>query len=218
MSREGNKKVRVKTAKRRKISSSRWLDRQFNDPYVEKAKAEGYRSRAAFKLLEMDKKLGFLKKGMLVLDLGAAPGGWSQVAAQRGCRVVAIDLLAIDPVIPGVDFIQMDFMDDAAPDILKKMLNAHADIVLSDLAPNTIGHKATDHLRIMAAVEAAYDFASEILKPGGAFVAKVWQGGAQNELLAQMKKDFKTVKHIKPPSSRKDSAEQFVVAMGFRKP
>ena len=205
----------VKTAKRRKTSSTLWLKRQLNDPYVEKAKLEGYRSRAAYKLLEMDEKLKLLKRGLKVVDLGAAPGGWSQVAAAKGCHVVAIDLLPVDP-ISDVDFIQMDFMDDDAPDKLKAMLGGQADLVLSDLAPNTTGHKATDHLRIMAAVEAAHLFATEVLKPGGSFIAKVWQGGAQHELLSQIKKDFKTVKHVKPPSSRSDSAEQFVVAIGFR--
>ncbi len=209
------KKTRVKTAKGRKISSKRWLERQLNDPYIDKAQKAGYRSRAAFKILEIDKRVGLLKKGMKILDLGAAPGGWSQVAAAKGCTVVAIDLLAVDP-IPGVDFVQMDFMDNDAPDLLKKMLGGPADVVLSDLAPNTTGHKQTDHIRIMAVVEAAYEFSKEVLKPGGAFVAKVLQGGTQNELLAEMKKDFKTIRHIKPPASRQESSEQYVVAEGFR--
>jgi len=209
------KKSRVKTAKKRKISSTRWLERQLNDPYVDKAKTDGYRSRAAYKILEIDKKINLFKKGMKILDLGTAPGGWSQVAAARGCTVVAIDLLAIDE-IPGVDFVQMDFMDNAAPDKLKDMLGGLADVVLSDLAPNTTGHKQTDHIRIMAVVEAAYYFSKEILKPGGIFVAKVLQGGTQNTLLAEMKKDFKTIKHIKPPASRKESSEQYLVAQGFR--
>lgn len=208
-------KVRVKAKKNRKNSSRLWIERQVNDPYVDKAKAEGYRGRAAYKLKEMDERLGLLKKGMVVLDLGAAPGGWSQVAAAKGCRVVAIDLLQMDE-IPGVDFIQLDFMDDEAPEKLKTMLGGLADIVLSDMAPNTTGHKSTDHIRIMAVVEAAAYFAKEVLKPGGAFVAKVFQGGTENALLAEMKKDFKTVKHIKPPASRKESAEQYVVATGFR--
>ena len=156
-----------------------------------------------------------LKKGMRIVDLGSAPGGWSQVAAAKGCTVVAIDLLHVDE-LPGVQFIQMDFMDDDAPDKLKEMLGGLADAVLSDMAPNTMGHKQTDHLRIMAVVEAAYYFAKEVLKPGGCFVAKVFQGGAQNTLLAEMKRDFKTIKHIKPPSSRKESSEQFLVAQGFR--
>lgn len=209
-------KARVKTAKGRKTSSKRWLERQLNDPYVEKAKKEGYASRAAFKIIEIDEKIRLFKKGMTIVDLGAAPGGWSQVAAQKGCsKVVAIDLLMMED-IPGVDFIQMDFMDDAAPDKLKTMLGGLADAVLSDMAPNTTGHKSTDHIRIMAVVEAAYHFAREVLKPGGTFIAKVFQGGTENELLSQMKKDFKTVKHIKPPASRQESSEQYVVAEGFR--
>ena len=209
-------KSRVKTARGRKTSSKRWLERQLNDPYVTKAKAAGYASRAAYKLIEMDEKLKLLKPGMKVVDLGAAPGGWSQVAAEKKCaKIVAIDLLDMGE-IPGVDFIVMDFMDDAAPDKLKDMLEGEADLVLSDMAPNTTGHKQTDHIRIMAVVEAAYDFATEVLKPGGAFVAKVFQGGAERDLLARMKQDFKTVKHIKPPASRQESSEQHVVAQGFR--
>ncbi|MEZ5919482.1 MAG: RlmE family RNA methyltransferase [Alphaproteobacteria bacterium] len=209
-------KSKVKTAKGRKISSTRWLKRQLNDPYVEEAKKQGYRSRAAFKLKELDDKLSLLKSGMSVVDLGAAPGGWSQVAAQKGCtKIVAIDLLEIDE-ISGVDFIQMDFMDNEAPDTLKEMLGGQADIVLSDIAPNTTGHKQTDHLRIMAVVEAAHLFATEVLKPGGTFIAKVFQGGAQNELVAQIKKDFASVKHIKPAASRKESSETYLVATGFR--
>jgi 23S rRNA (uridine2552-2'-O)-methyltransferase len=212
---KNKKKSRVKTAKKRKTSSTRWLERQLNDPYVDKAKRDGYRSRAAYKIIEIDEKIGLLKKGMKIVDLGSAPGGWSQVAAQKGCTVVAIDLLEVDE-LPGVDFVQMDFMDDDAPDKLKSMLGGLADAVLSDMAPNTMGHKSTDHIRIMAVVEAAYYFAKEVLKPGGVFVAKVFQGGAQNTLLAEMKKDFKTVKHIKPPASRKESSEQYLVALGFR--
>ncbi|HBR68145.1 MAG TPA: rRNA methyltransferase [Rhodospirillaceae bacterium] len=209
------KKSRVRTAKGRKVSSTLWLERQLNDPYVAEAEKQGYRSRAAFKIKEIDKKVKLFKKGMKVLDLGAAPGGWSQVAAEKGCTVVAIDLLKMDE-IPGVDFIKMDFMDDDAPDKLKEMLGGKADIVMSDMAPNTTGHKQTDHIRIMAVVEAAYYFAQEVLKPEGVFIAKVLQGGAQNELLAQMKKDFKTIRHIKPPASRKESSEQYLVASGFR--
>ena len=210
----------VKSKKKRKSSSRRWLERQLNDPYVAEAQKKGYRGRAAFKLIEIDEKLDILKPGMSIVDLGAAPGGWSQVAAAKNCKVVAIDLLQIDE-IPGVTFFQMDFMDDAAPDTLKKSLaeisgDGLADAVLSDMAPNTTGHKQTDHLRIMGVVEAAYDFAREVLKPDGIFVAKVFQGGAQDTLLAQMKKEFKVVKHLKPPASRKESAEQFVVAKGFR--
>ena len=211
-----DKSVRVKTAKKRKNSSTRWLERQLNDPYVSKAGREGYRGRAAFKLIEIDEKLNLLKEDMLVVDLGAAPGGWCQVAANKGCKVVGLDLLEIDP-LPGVDFVQMDFTDDDAPDVLIKMMNNEkADIVLSDMAPNTTGHKNTDHLRIMMLVELAYHFAKDVLKPDGTFIAKVRQGGTQNELLAQMKKDFKTIKHIKPPASRKESSETYMVAQGFR--
>lgn len=211
-----NKKTtRVKTSKRRKTSSNRWLARQLNDPYVDQSKKDGYRSRSAYKILEIDERLKLLKKGMKIVDLGAAPGGWCQVAAAKGCTVVAIDLLAMDE-IPGVDFIQMDFMDDDAPDKLKAMLDGLADVVLSDMAPNTTGHKSTDHIRIMAVVEAAYYFAKEVLKTNGVFVAKVFQGGAETSLLAEMKKDFKTVKHLKPPASRKESSEQYLVASGFR--
>ena len=213
-------KSRVKTARGRKIGSTLWLQRQLNDPYVNKAKEMGYRGRAAFKLLDIDEKFKFLKAGQIVVDLGAAPGGWCQVATQKGCKVVAIDLLAIDEV-PGADFLQMDFMEDDAPDKLKTMIRKYnpdglADIVLSDMAPNTTGHKSTDHLRIMAVVEAAYMFSCEVLKPGGVFVAKVFQGGAQNTLMAQMNTRFDKVKHFKPGASRKDSSEQFVVATGFK--
>ena len=208
-------KSRVKTAKGRKIGSTRWLQRQINDSYVEEAKKAGYRGRAAFKLIELDEKLGLIKSGIKIVDLGSAPGGWSQVAAEKGCEVVALDLLEMEEV-PGVSFIQMDFMDDAAPERLKEALDGPADIVLSDMAPNTTGHKQTDHLRIMAVVEAAYLFATEVLKPGGSFIAKVFQGGAQHELLKDMKKDFKSVRHIKPPASRKESSEQYLVATGFR--
>lgn len=212
-------KSKVRTAKGRKISSTRWLQRQINDPYINEAEKAGYRSRAAFKLKEIDEKLGgFLKKDMVVVDLGAAPGGWCQIAAEKGCKkIVAIDLLEIDE-IAGVDFVQMDFMDDDAPDVLKEMIGGDGlvDIVLSDMAPNTTGHKQTDHLRIMAVVEAGYYFALEVLKPEGVYVAKVLQGGTQNTLLAEMKKHFKTIKHIKPPASRKESAEQYLVAMGFK--
>lgn len=210
------KAVRVKTARRRTSSSTKWLQRQLNDPYVHEAQRLGYRSRAAFKILQIHEKLNLFHKGQVVVDLGAAPGGWSQIAAQHKVKkIVAIDLLPVDP-LPGVDFVQMDFMADEAPDLLKSMTGGPVDLVMSDLAPNTSGHRETDHLRIMGLVEAAYDFATEVLKPGGNFVAKVFQGGAQSDLLARMKRDFKTVRHIKPPSSRKDSAEQFVVAVGFR--
>lgn len=211
-----DKTVRVKTARRRTNSSTRWLQRQLNDPYVKEAQRQGYRSRAAFKLLEMDEKLHILKPGQVVVDLGAAPGGWCQVAlAKKAKKVVAIDLLDM-PEIPGVDFIQLDFMDDTAPERLTALTAGPVDVVLSDMAQNTMGHQQTDHIRIMALVEAAYDFAIQILKPNGAFVAKVFQGGTEGVLLARMKRDFKSVKHVKPPASRKESAEQYVVATGFR--
>jgi 23S rRNA (uridine2552-2'-O)-methyltransferase len=209
---------KIKTARGRKISSIKWIERQLTDPYVQKAKKEGYRSRAAYKIKEIDEKTHILKKGQIVVDLGAAPGGWCQVAMQKGCKhIVAIDLLPIDE-IPGVTFFQMDFMEDDAPDVLINALGGEkADLVMSDIAHNTVGHRSTDHTKIMLLVEAAYDFAVEVLKPHGAFVAKVFQGGTEGELLARMKKDFRTVKHIKPPSSRKESPETFVVAQGFRK-
>ncbi len=206
--------VRVKTAGKRKSSSTRWLQRQLNDPYVRDAQRLGYRSRAAFKIMEIDEKMKLFKPGKSVIDLGAAPGGWSQVAAARGCKVVAIDLLAMDP-IDNVTFFQMDFMDDDAPRVLIEAMGK-ADVVLSDMAPNTSGHKNTDHLRIVMLVEAAYEFAREVLKPGGVFIAKVFQGGTENTLLAKMKKDFGKVRHVKPPASRKDSAEAYVVAEGFK--
>jgi len=209
-------KQRVHTAKRRTGGSTKWLERQLNDPYVREAQRLGYRSRAAFKLKELDEKVSLIKKGMSVIDLGAAPGGWSQVAVEKGAdKVIALDLLAIDP-IPGVTLLQMDFMDDDAPEALVMALEGGADMVLSDMAPNTTGHRNTDHIRIMMLAEAAYDFAAQVLKPGGAFVTKVFQGGAQSELLVLLKQNFEKVRHIKPPSSRKDSSEQYVVATGFR--
>lgn len=214
-------KVRVKSKNKRTHSSHQWLSRQLNDPYVRKAHAEGYRSRAAFKLLEIDDKHKILKRGQRVVDLGAAPGGWSQIAADRvgsakgQGKVVAIDLLDIEP-ISGVEFAQMDFNDDDAPERLKEMLGGQADVVLSDMAANTIGHRQTDHLKIVALVEMAAEFAREVLAPGGSFIAKVLQGGTEGELLASLKRDFKVVKHIKPPASRKDSAELYVLATGFR--
>jgi 23S rRNA (uridine2552-2'-O)-methyltransferase len=214
-------KVRVKSKNKRSHSSHQWLSRQLNDPYVRKAHAEGYRSRAAFKLIEIDDKHKILKRGARVVDLGAAPGGWSQVVAERTGsakgqgKVVAIDLLDIEP-IPGVEFAHMDFNDEDAPERLKAMLGGQADVVLSDMAANTIGHRQTDHLKIVALVEMAVDFAREVLAPGGSFVAKVLQGGTEGELLASLKRDFKTVKHVKPPASRKDSAELYVIATGFR--
>lgn len=209
-------KTRVKTAKGRKLSSTLWLERQLNDPYVQRAKAEGYRSRAAYKIIELDEKFHFLKGGQRVLDLGAAPGGWSQVAAKKKAKVVGIDLLPIKP-IPGAELIEMDFMDEAAPEKLRQMLGGNADVVLSDMAPNSSGHSGTDHLRIMALVEAAFEFACEVLNEGGTFVAKVWQGGAEAEMLKEMKRRFATVKHAKPNASRANSAEIYVVAMGFKK-
>ena len=212
-----NKHTRVKTAKKRSGASTRWLERQLNDPYVQKAKADGYRSRAAYKLLEMEEKLGLIKKGMTVVDLGAAPGGWSQVAAQKGAkRVIGLDLLEIDP-LEGCEFIQIDFTDDSAPDaLLEKLGREKVDLVISDLAPYTIGHKKTDHLKIMVMVEMAYDFAQQVLKPGGHFIAKIFQGGAQGDFLKLIRAEFETVKHIKPPASRKESAEQFLVGINFK--
>lgn len=205
----------LRSAKGRKKSSTLWLKRQLKDPYVDRAQKEGYRSRAAYKLLEINEKTDLLKPGLSVIDLGAAPGGWCQVAAEAGCKVVGLDLLAMDP-LPDVAFFQLDFMDDKAPELLIEAVGGGADIVLSDMAPNTTGHKKTDHLKIMALVEAAYDFALEVLKEEGTFIAKVRQGGTENDLLARMKQDFKTVKHIKPPSSRKESSETYVIATGFR--
>jgi len=211
-------KQRVKTAKGRKVSSTRWLERQLNDPYVKKAKAEGYRSRAAYKLLELDEKFGLLKGVKSVVDLGIAPGGWSQVVRRRspGARIAGIDLLPTDP-IEGVAILQMDFMDEQAPDRLREALGAdHADLVISDMAANTVGHPQTDHLRTMALVEAGMLFATEVLRPGGAYVAKVLAGGADNSLVAELKRHFATVKHAKPPASRKDSSEWYVIAQGFK--
>lgn len=213
-------KVRVKTAGKRSLSSKLWLERQLNDPYVARAKREGYRSRAAFKLIEIDDKARFLKKGARVVDLGAAPGGWSQVAAKRvGApdhgKVVAIDILEMDAV-PGVMFAKLDFLAAGAPEKLKEMLGGPADVVLSDMAANATGHARTDHLKIMALVELAADFAREVLAPGGAFLAKVLQGGTEASLLAALKRDFTKVQHIKPPASRADSAELYLLATGFR--
>ena len=212
-------KTKVKTAKGRKSSSTRWLQRQLNDPYINMAEKSGYRGRAAFKLKEIDEKIKCLKPNMTIIDLGAAPGGWCQVATEKGCKVIAIDLLEIDEM-PDVEFFQMDFMDDDAPNILKEALGKRsedglADIVLSDMAPNTMGHKQTDHLRIMVVVEAAYYFAIEVLKPDGVFIAKVFQGSTQDTLMKEIKKKFTKVKHIKPPASRKESSEQYLVATGF---
>jgi len=210
---------RIRTARGRKISSTRWLERQLNDPYVRRAKAESYRSRAAYKLLELDEKFGLLRGVRAVVDLGIAPGGWSQVVRRRvpQAKVVGIDLLPTDP-IDGVAILHMDFMDDQAPDRLKAALAGPADLVLSDMAANTVGHPPTDHLRTMALVEAGLAFACQVLRPGGAFVAKVLAGGADSELVASMKRHFSTVKHAKPPASRKDSSEWYVVAQGFKGP
>ncbi len=203
------------------MSSRLWLERQLNDPYVARAKREGYRSRAAFKLAEIDDKYHFLTPGALVVDLGAAPGGWSQVASKRvgtaagKGRVFALDVLEMAP-ISGVECLQLDFLDLDAPDRIKALFGNSADVVMSDMAPNTTGHRKTDHLRIVALVEAAADFAHEILKPGGAFLAKVLQGGTEPQLLATLKRDFKTVRHVKPGASRADSAELYLLATGFR--
>ena len=208
---------RIRTAKGRKVSSTKWIERQLADPYVRKAKAEGYRSRAAYKLIELDKRFGFLKSTRRVVDLGVAPGGWTQVVRKQvpGALVVGIDLLPTDP-IDGATILQMDFMDDAAPDVLKEALGGPADLVLSDMAANTVGHPQTDHLRTMALVETGLDFAAQVLRPGGAYVAKVLAGGADNNLVAELKRLFATVKHAKPPASRKDSSEWYVVAQGFK--
>lgn len=213
---------RVKTAKGRKTSSTRWLQRQLNDPYVKQAKAEGYRSRAAYKLLELQEKYKLLKPGMRVVDLGAAPGGWSQVAAditkagQLGTLpVLAIDILPMQP-LPGVEAIQLDFMADSASDTIIAKLGGKIDCVLSDMAPNTTGHAATDHIRIIAICEAAFYFACEILAEGGSFICKVRQGGTEQELLKAMKSRFSSVQHAKPAASRKDSAETYAVAKGFK--
>lgn len=215
-------KQRVRTASRRKPSSQRWLQRQLNDPYVARTKAEGWRSRAAFKLKEINEKYDLLKRGSRVVDLGAAPGGWSQVAATiTGSTdvdplIVALDILGMDP-LPGVVVLQKDFLDDDAPDLLIDALGGHkADLVLSDMAAPTTGHKSTDHLRIIGLCEAAAEFARDVLAPGGHFLAKVFRGGAENELLAGLKRDFQRVHYVKPPASRADSAEMYLLAMGFR--
>ena len=210
--------VVLKPGKGRSASSQRWLTRQLNDPYVQAAHAAGWRSRAAFKLIELDERFGLLKRGARVLDLGAAPGGWSQVARNRGVGiVVAVDLLPIAP-IPGVSFIEGDFTDPVVQTRLTAALGGPADLVLSDMAPNATGHAATDHLRIIALAEEAAAFALSILAPGGAFLAKVWQGGTERELLATLKKSFARVRHAKPPASRPESRELYVVAQGFRPP
>lgn len=210
-------KVRVRTARGRKLSSTRWLQRQLNDPYVEAARREGYRSRAAYKLIELDEQHGLLRGVRRAVDLGAAPGGWTQILVKRlqsGAKIVGIDILEME-AIGGADLIQMDFLDEKAPAILKEMLSGPADLVLSDMAAPTTGHKQTDHLRTMALCEATLDFAMDVLAPGGAMVAKVLRGGTEGELLTRMKQHFSSVKHAKPPASRPESVEWYVVAKGF---
>lgn len=209
--------VRVKTARGRTPQSTRWLERQLNDPYVKKAKAEGYRSRAAYKLTELDERFAFLRGKKRVLDLGIAPGGWSQVVRRKipNAAVVGIDLLPVDP-IDGVEILLMDFMEDKAPGALTEALGGPPDLVLSDMAANTVGHPQTDALRTMGLVEAALAFAVDVLAPGGALVAKVFAGGADSALVAEMKRNFTTVKHAKPAASRKGSSEWYVVAQGFK--
>ncbi|MDK4807375.1 MAG: RlmE family RNA methyltransferase [Novosphingobium aromaticivorans] len=218
MSRSGkDPRERLKTAKKRTASSARWLSRQINDPYVKQARAEGWRSRAAFKLIELDEKFTLLRGSQRVVDLGIAPGGWSQVVRKKApaARVVGIDLLPTEP-IEGVTIFQMDFMADEAPAALEGALDGPPDLVLSDMAANTVGHKQTDHLRTMGLVETAVDFAINTLAPGGAFVAKVFAGGTDHDLLTILKRNFTTVKHAKPPASRKDSSEWYVIAQGFK--
>jgi 23S rRNA (uridine2552-2'-O)-methyltransferase len=213
----GGTRERVRTAKGRRISSTRWIERQLNDPYVKRAKAEGYRSRAAYKLLELDERFGFLKGVERAVDLGIAPGGWTQVLRFKApqAAVVGIDLLPTDP-IEGATIFELDFMDEKAPALIKEALSGPADLVLSDMAANTVGHQQTDHLRTMALVEAALDFAADVLRPGGALVAKVLAGGADAALVAELKRRFASVKHAKPPASRKGSSEWYVVAQGFK--
>ena len=217
MNRNGSTRTRVKTARGRTAQSTRWLERQLNDPYVKRARAEGYRSRAAYKLIELDERFAVIKGAKRIVDLGIAPGGWSQVIKRRlpHAAVVGIDLLPVDP-IEGVTIFELDFMDDSAPDRLVEALGGAPDLVLSDMAANTVGHPQTDALRTMALVEAALAFAVDVLEPGGAFVAKVFAGGADSTLVAEMKRNFATVKHAKPPASRKGSVEWFVIAQGFK--
>jgi 23S rRNA (uridine2552-2'-O)-methyltransferase len=218
MSRGGGRgHTRVKTSRGRTPQSNRWLERQLNDPYVKRAKAEGYRSRAVYKLLELDEKFDFLKGSKRVVDLGIAPGGWTQLVRKRlpKAAVVGIDLLPVDP-IDGATILQMDFMDDAAPDRLIEALGGAPDLILSDMAANTVGHPQTDALRTLGLVEAALDFAIRTLEPGGDFVGKVFAGGADSALVAEMKRNFTSVKHAKPPASRKGSSEWYVVAQGFK--
>ena len=218
MSRSGkDRETRVKTAKKRTASSTRWLARQLNDPYVKQAKADGYRSRAAYKLIELDEKFHLLRGVTRVVDLGIAPGGWSQVVRKLAPKaaIVGIDLLEVEP-IEGVTIFQMDFMADEAPKVLEEALGGPADLVMSDMAANTVGHKQTDHLRTMGLVEAGAWFAVDNLAPGGTFLAKVLAGGTDTDLLSLLKKHFKTVKHAKPPASRKGSSEWYVIAQGFK--
>lgn len=210
--------VALKTARGRTTASQRWLARQLNDPYVQAARAQGWRSRAAFKLIELDERFHLIGRNMRVLDLGAAPGGWAQVAVRRGAgSVLGLDLLPIDPV-PGARFLQGDFLDAAIAERVREALGGGVDLVLSDMAPNTTGHAATDHMRIVALAELAFTFAREVLVEGGGFVAKVFQGGSERALLEPMKRHFRSVRHAKPPASRRDSSELYVVAQGFRRP
>jgi 23S rRNA (uridine2552-2'-O)-methyltransferase len=214
----GGARVKVKTAKGRGVSSTRWLARQLNDPYVREAKSKGYRSRSAFKLAELDAKFRFLRKGAVVLDLGAAPGGWSQVAAERvgaSGRIVAADVLEMAP-IPGVEILEGDLLDAETGARLRELLGGKADVVVSDMAAPTTGHRATDHLRTTALFEAALDMAEQVLKPGGTFVGKVFQGGATGTLLARVKQRFREVRHVKPPASRAESVELYLVASGYK--
>jgi 23S rRNA (uridine2552-2'-O)-methyltransferase len=210
--------ARLKDQKSRKLSSRAWLERQLSDPYVARAKRDGLRSRAAYKIIEIDDKYRVFKSGARIVDLGAAPGGWSEIATKRvGAkgRVIALDILDMTP-ITGVEFLHLDFLDNAAPDRLKELLGGPVDVVLSDMAANTTGHRQTDHLRIIALAEAAAQFAREVLAPGGVFLCKVLQGGTEANLLAELKRDFESVKHVKPPASRTDSAELYLLARGFR--
>jgi len=209
------KAVKVKTAKGRTTSSKKWLQRQLNDPYVHEAKRQGWRSRAAFKLADLNERFKIVKKGARVLDLGAAPGGWTQVAAEKGAKVVAVDILEMAPVA-GAEILQLDFLDSAAPETIRAALGGPVDVVLSDMAAPTTGHGATDHIRTVGLAEAALAFAIEVLAPGGAFVCKVFQGGAEKEMLAILKRRFAQVRHAKPPASRKESPETYLVAQGFR--
>ena len=211
------KAVKVKTAKSRSTSSQKWLARQLNDPYVAEAKRQGFRSRAAFKLADLDKRFRILKKGARVLDLGAAPGGWTQVAVEKAGegKVLGVDILEMTPV-PGAEIMQLDFLDSSAPEKIRAALGGPVDVVLSDMAAPTTGHGMTDHIRTVGLAEAALDFAIEVLAPGGAFVCKVFQGGAEKEMLALLKRRFAQVRHAKPPSSRKESPETYLVAQGFR--